>query len=527
MIKRFTSFLTALILVLGVGSVNVFASDFSVTEVSVPEGVIPSGIGEIVVTMSDVIDPDTIDNIRFVRSDGTDVKGGCYVEIGDNDTQAVVSFGRLDKGDYRLELDSELLSKDGVAATPKTCEYSVENGLNGQVLLYEDFQDIEPGEYTRDELKEHLPAGLNITGSNAVYEIVESPSGRRYTKMGVAAGKTGGGWSTVKLESPISEGTINIDVDYSGDAGTYAKNLLSIYVLESGKEKNKKYTHGMSSGYGNGKANSTATCGAPGGAITRDSDSFWSLRYVISRGVDDESWTVKGYDKANNMTEIFSGSIPVNTIPVMQNFYLMDGWGAASTGGYCCVDEICVWTTDEQKLVYADKSAAVTDDELNIVLFDDETEDNIDAYLMLDGSRVDAEVTYDADNRRITVNPVDYLMRGEEYILGFTSGDYSGEVTVSIEQYPAALTDAVYSEGKISFDFDGDKSLTDLKIFAVGYDAEGKLMQGAVAADFNPDNKEISAETLAECTTVKLMVWEVQDGYMRPVCQTAELSINN
>ena len=52
-------------------------------------------------------------------------------------------------------------------------------------------------------------------------------------------------------------------------------------------------------------------------------------------------------------------------------------------------------------------------------------------------------------------------------------------------------------------------------------------MGGAVYCDVtDPDNGTIPAEALGSCETIKIMIWEICDGYMRPACDAVQIALS-
>lgn len=529
MLKRLIAFLTASILVLGIGSVNVFATDFSITDISVSEGVIPSDIGEITITMSDEIDRDTLNSICFVKSDGSSVRGGSYVDIGEDASQAVVRFGRLDIGSYKLEVKEGLASTDGVKAVSSALFYEVKTNDPRDVIAEPDFKDTavwESKTYSNDDFGSVIENVIPFEGTTAVGSECTVDTENGTVTVGNSTKSSGG----VQIDTQsLSTGGLMMEFKFQNkDKGTFNDNGGVLGIMMNTSTSAIPLLGTSSGGHILVKGNGGSGMGIDSKYNAPSSDGWFHIRAIISRENETDNWQVMVYNLSKSDTVAVYAPAAALGDGTIEGIRL----GCLKQGKNRVFKDISVWKPAEQRLVYADTLVDASKDGLNVVFFEDEDADNVNAVLTQDGDEIDADIEYNDDTRTLTVNPRDYLDKDKEYLISFTNGYLSDEISVYTSGYPVSVTDVSYDDGKISYYLTGDGAKRNLKVFAVGYDAAGKLMKGAVYGDdtvsgSEPVEKTLSAESLSACNTVKLMVWELADRYMRPVCQPINISIDN
>ena len=104
---------TFLVLIMCLPAFLANASDFTVTDLSLPGGVIESDHGSIEITFSAPVDATTKDEIKLLKTDGGEIPGGSYVTLSPDSMKAVLVYGRLYEGEYKLIGTERLLSEEG------------------------------------------------------------------------------------------------------------------------------------------------------------------------------------------------------------------------------------------------------------------------------------------------------------------------------------------------------------------------------------------------------------------------------
>ncbi len=176
-----------------------------------------------------------------------------------------------------------------------------------------------------------------------------------------------------------------------------------------------------------------------------------------------------------------------------------------------------------EETVYADDESFMID----LTDITDELPNTEQGTLTLGGEEIEAEFSYDEETKKISVTPCDYLLGGNYYILSF-GNSLSGAIRVNVKTSTIEVEDVSYSGDAVDYTITGDGTERQIMVLAVGYDATGELLTGAVYEKYvlsgtDAEPKTLSAPKLVDANSIKFMVWEICDGYTRPLADIIEI----
>ena len=476
--------------------------------------------------------------IKFVNADGTSIPGGYNVEMGNSAKQAIITFGRLRKGEYKLVTTSLLKAQeDGITTIEDEWSFKVETE-DDEPIVYGEFSDFVEGDISNTQL-----GNGNASFASSTYEIVTTDGGIKYvTSKGSQTAKGGG--ITITLPQSISKGKIAFDFSFKAVGGKIKRNIFTA----ADSSGNKVYTIQVNDTNNISKNGEKAT--APGefksSGYTTDADEFYNLRIVYMAEDELSDWTVQIYDKLASMTEpIYQGKIgrvydsasSKYGLPNISKMSLFDIWwmsGDDANGAGVAVKEYAYHVLPVPQVLSSNLEAAQPDtnkfeldidSDLAVDLLSQET-----VTLTAGDTTIPATVSYDALDRKLTITPNEYLEYGTTYQIKFAKF-ICENVTFETPQRPVSMTTnpaLVETDGVKSVQISATKNSGEAAtICAIAkiFDAEGNLIK-IIGDDSMSLTDELPLTDVAweAGYTVKTFIWASQNGLIYPISSPVELT---
>ncbi|MBR2500618.1 MAG: hypothetical protein IKB60_06035 [Clostridia bacterium] len=418
--------------ILSVSSVSVGNAD-SITEISY-------GLGSIQITMSDDVNPDTLSGVEFTKADGTAIKG--FLLKSAEGAVINLSFGNLEIGtDYALKITSDLLSDDGVAATPVSYSYKA----IASVITY-DFDDMSvmdspisksSFESLTDFKGEHYATTQATSG---VYQVLDDGSGNNYLRM-TGSDLTRRDWgATVRsalsylFDEPIKGGTVTLTYRVKNEVGKHpgALHRTGAVLVCGSNSTTPSGSIGNHVCAGNDEMylQDSGSCGwtvlgtAPGDLVA-DSDGWNKVKVVASYDPGARKWKGEFYVVTPDGAEMLASEGVSAAGARLIGFDLGHAaWDVyteiapADKTPYMAYDDIKIEISSSARVGTGDAQAALPNKEsFSLYLTDDIESTTISATLKKQGasSEIAATCVYDEQARKVTVSPKAYLKYNTTY----------------------------------------------------------------------------------------------------------------
>ena len=485
------------------------------------------------------LDPATVAlGIQFTKADGTAIPGGYNVEMGNSNNQAIITFGRLRQGGYKLVTTSSLKAQeDGVTTLEDEWSFKVETD-DDEPIVNGEFSDFEEGVISDKSALEDD----NITYANSTYEIVTTEDGTKYiTSTGSEAIKSGS--ITITLPQTVTKGKIAFDLSFKAVGGTITRNLLTV----QDSSKNKVYSLKLD---GDNNISKNARNDAVNGEFTQneytvDEDGFYNLRIVYMAEDEFSDWTIQVYDKLTSMADpiwqgkagrVYDSANKKYGIPNISQMVLFDIWwssGNDQTGAGVAVKEYAYHILPVPQVTSSNLDAAEPDaDDLELTIDSDLNVNELseETVTLIAGEReIPAVVGYSAQDRKLTITPKEYLEYGTTYQIKFGNMICENE-SFTTPQRPVSMSTApVLAESggvksvQISATHNTGAPATICAIAKV-FDAEGNLIKiiGDDSLSLN-DKLRLTDVSWETGYTVKTFIWASQNGLIYPISAPVEL----
>ncbi len=423
----------------------------AVMSVSNEGGTVMPSIGTIEITFNNPINPETIEEgITFLRENGRPIPGGATVKMGDTNDKVLVLVGRVGQGNYVLTIDDEKLM-DAYGDTidePVTYGYIVEDA--NPAMMDVDFSGIEERPYSYDEI-ESLAGGVFSGASNFVLE-----------------GKGG----SLEIIEPASKQGSSFRID---SAEVFETGEISFdFVLK----RNTKTGHGTGDNQFRINAVTSSGSSAPitmniaptqiqrptglntwysgeGATLSADQDGFLNFSIVFtddipaSRVTATSKYIMYVYDNNKgstdpSFTQIYNGS----SLPDIAGISFTTYKNSTALPYESAIEVKSVKATlNEEKIpnhvMSSDAEGAnPSADKINLVFTNTFKNITADGISFMNGDKViAATVNIIADEKTISLEPVDYLKYGETYTVSFPAPLQVFEFTT--EAYPERLSASV------------------------------------------------------------------------------------
>lgn len=496
---------------------------FVLAEISPEEGVIPALQKSITLTFTKEPDDAMLSEITFKTSDGGDIPGSYKAEISGKDV--IVSFGKLNPGDYILTVDAGFADKDEGIQLGETCEFSYkveEEKSNG-----EDYQSsvfVTGTEYTAQEIKS-LSENV-IYGASGNYTIAEE-GGDKYVSMNAPSANAG---ASVALQLPdaVTDGIAEMDVKVKGIGGSLARHVFRVYG-SSGD------VYLLSMNNGTDITPSTNSNNA-GGEFCDDApevgaDGFFNLKLRMSAGNPSDDWLVEIFDTLDSERLFYSVTVPRSKLSNITRIFPGAIWTVdySETSRTLCVSEMYFHRSEFVSVIEAPTTVLPTDETLAFKLDDDVSAEKLNIKLVSkDNTEISCECAYSSTERMLYVKPQSFLTWGMTYTLKITGA--------GIKPYTFAVSDedCAVNQKKVSYltesgtvfdmpvsgDFDASVYVSvnapkgrEIMIVFAAYDAKGYPVKishkNVVSSEENSGDTVIIEGLSAEkCKTVQCFVWE-------------------
>ena len=520
--KKISIFLI-LVLLLSVNSVTVYASGFSVTDISVVEGVIDSGIGSITLTFNKPVDFTTISALTFAKADGSVVRGGAYAKEGESEYEVVVTFGRLDVGNYTLTVGDGLQATDGASATPVAYNYQVTSSVAEETLKTMNFNSMATGEKSSTEMNAAFPGTSFYSNGYSKYKIVEVDENNKELEIWSSAKNKSSGYF-LTLDNPIYEGTIHIDLKVRASEGYVNRNIFTVLDGLTDTQAIKTVEiHNKDTGLRKRPHGSTSD--VKKAHPDKDADGYYYLRFTMSRPTTADAWECQCIDLNSPDKDLVFIDEPTRAVSFVQKFQICELYTSYDTE---VVERL--WLKDMKisknvppQILHMDETVSPDVDTFDVILTEDVENASVDLLAGEESVGVNSELL--ADKRTIRVTPASYLSAGETYTLRF-EGLALSDTTVTAKAPSAMLGGLSISENTLNAtvtlnDAAGKRYL----LLAVGYTSEGKISgiaeTAVVDSVVNPVAIDISA--IASADSFKVYLWEQDTNSMIPLIVPQEI----
>lgn len=521
--KKISIFLI-LVLLLSVAVYPAYASTFEVVSVSETEGIIDSGIGSITLTFSEPVDFTSASALTFTKADGSAVKGGAYVKEGDSTTEAIVTFGRLDVGDYTLTVGENLKSTGGASVTSAVYNYEVTSSVAEETLKTMNFDSMSTGEKSYTEMNAAFPGTSFYSNGYSKYKIVEVDESNKELEIWSSAKNKSSGYF-LTLDNPIYEGTIHIDLKVRASEGYVNRNIFTVLDGLTDTQAIKTVEiHNADTGLRKRPHGSTSD--VKKAHPDKDEDGYYYLRFTMSRATTSDAWECQCVDLNSPNKDLVFIDEPTRAVSFVQKFQICELYTTYDTE----VNER-LWLSDMKisknvppQLLHTDETVSPDVDTFDVIL----TEDVENAYvdLLADDESVGVNSELLADKRTIRVTPANYLYAGETYTLRF-GGVAISDATITAKA-PSATIDGLGISGNtlnatITLNDAEDKSYL---LLAVGYTSEGKIsgIGETVVVDSIVTPVVIDISELSTADNFKVYLWEQDTNSMIPLTVPQEIA---
>lgn len=499
---------------LSVASVSVGNSE-SVTEISY-------GLGNIQITMTDDVNPDTLSGVEFKKANGTAIKGFLV-----KDAQGAVislSFGNLEIGtEYVLSITSDLLSDDGTAATPVSYSYVAK----AMVITY-DFDDMSvmnspvsksSFESLTDFKGEHYATSQATAG---VYQVVEDGSGNNYLRM-TGSDLTRRDWGpTVRaglsylFDEPITGGTVTLTYRVKNEFAKHpgALHRMGSVLVCGSNSATPTGTIGNHVCVGNDQMylQDSGACdwtilGTAPGDLVGDSNEWNKVKVVASYDSSTRKWKGEFYVVTPDGAEMLTSQGVSSAGARLRGFdFGQAAWDVytdiapADKTPYFAFDDIKIEISSSASVGIGDAEGAIPDKEsFSLYLTDDIQGSSVAATLKKQGSssEIAANCVYDEQARKVTLSPNAYLKYNTTYevnIDGVATYNFTtaqAPITLSGKslrykvgenpETPAAPSGACKAIARANINFDasdlGDGR--EILVMLVSYDSQGVIIGAA------------------------------------------------
>lgn len=398
---------TFLVLIMCLPAFLANASDFTVTDLSLPGGVIESDHGSIEITFSAPVDATTKDEIKLLKTDGGEIPGGSYVTLSPDSMKAVLVYGRLYEGEYKLIGTERLLSEDGESLTPFEITYIVPVSVP-EIKVYEaNFEKLSTGSISVSNISAQVPGtSCGTGGGNATYSIGESESGIKYLSVKTSKKNTGASLS-VTLSEAIEKGKVYVDMKMMVTEGTLTRNMFQ-FADGNGSSTALRMVQYINTDQGIRNDGAGIGCDVLKKMPDKDDDGFFNLRLCMERNTTEDKWTAVCYDmNSTDRDIIFKSRQPFNNISSIQKIIVLEIYPTSDTEAEeaVYVSDIKVSTHAEPELLYIEGDFLPDAEKIKTVLTEDT--DMIDAeFYTRDGEKFDAEITLDEIDAVYIASPV-------------------------------------------------------------------------------------------------------------------------
>jgi len=141
------------------------------------------GLGFVTIRTNTIADEATLHNVTLERYNGGNwgrVRGGSYAELSSGNIRNIIlRFGRLDEGEYRIVINDELESENGIAAPPTIVTFTAAS----HILVEDDFSNnaIYPlNGNPNTTLSPFRFESFGVNNDSRSFEIRQTASGKRY-----------------------------------------------------------------------------------------------------------------------------------------------------------------------------------------------------------------------------------------------------------------------------------------------------------------------------------------------------------
>ena len=492
------------------------------------------------------VDEKTLDSgISFTNADGTPVPGGYTVAAGENARQAVITFGRLHQGEYKLVTTSALKAlDDGISTREAAWSFAVETD-DDEPVIYGDFSRYAEGKISATEL-----VNSNTSFANSTYEIETAQDGTKYITTTATQAVKGGG-ITITLPEPVYKGKIAFDLRFKAVGGSIKRNLFS--VKDSSNKKVSMFQINQDNVIS--KNSESATLNGEfidNEYVSDEDDDFYNIRVVYMAEDEHSDWTIQVYDKFRSLTEptwqgkagreYDSANKKYGLANIAQMVFFDIWWqnGNAESGAGVAVMEYAYHILPVPKVISSDLDTAKPDtNELNLYLDSDLNVNELseDSVKLMNGDiEIPLVLDYNAQERKLTIIPKEYLEYDTSYEIKFgkmlceNTGFKTPPGQVSISAAPALSGTGESCSLRFSAKNNTSSSARIYTVVRI-LDAESKLVKVVgndnmtVEADQSLDAVvPLTGAAIQEGYKIKAFIWAEQNGLIYPITAPVELS---
>jgi len=497
-----------------------------IRDISAPAGALAKTQAAIRVTFNNEVDPETLPAVSFTKADGTAIKGFCEKTVDGN--VLTISFGNLEAGDYKLNLETSLADLSGLTLDEPACyEYTVTDAKDLEVdYTTEDFAE---GSYTAAQLAAKTP---KLTYQpQGQHKILDIGTGKAL-QFSVPAAYQGAG-AEWELPEPIATGIVTVDLEMTASDGFLYRNLFGL----TPETENTIPLLQMTTPAGGLElsGNAAVVAGTMLKAATMASDGYFNLRFTVSRIKDSDPWTGTLYDLNNMESTVYTVSIPADRMSRMKSISPIALYAMGATEENFSIRRLSGSVAKYPSVANSDAEGVAPDVEtLQFNLNDDAK--NVTVKIQKDGDEdavIRTNSRYDAAKRAIKVTLDSYLEYGTSYTVTFgdsgiapytfTTQAPSLAVETAAVSYKTAGGAIMQSVPAVGFTAHLDVALerigntNEVLVILVTYDESGAMTGIAtdtIGAAETSGRASISNLTQAKAHTVSYYVWEkTADGY--------------
>lgn len=496
---------------------------FAVAEVSPDEGVISALQKSITLSFTKEPDDKLINEITFKKANGDDIPGLYETEV--NGKNVIVSFGKLNPGDYVLTVGSAFADREDGTQLGEACvfNYTVEEAKSDG----EDYQGeifVSGNTYTAQQIQ---GMSENITyGASGIYSIDEV-DGDKFVSLKAPSANAGASVAYV-LPDAVTDGVAEMDLKIKGSGDNLARHVMRVY----GSSGN---VYLLSMNNGSNITLSTASNNA-GGAFSDDApeagaDGFFSLKLRMTANNSSDDWLIEIFDTSDSKRLFYSTTVPRSKLSDITKISAGEIWtvSSAETARSLSVSEMWFRHSEFVSVIEAQTEVLPTDETLVFKLDDDITADEMSAKLIsADNTEINCESTYSAVERKLYVKPQSFLEWGMTYTFNTTGAGIKpytftvlgGDCEVNQKKVSYSTESVTVYDMPIAGTFDASVYVSvnapkgrEIMIIFAGYDAKGypvKISHKNVVSSGGSADDTVTLEglTAEECKTVQCFIWE-------------------
>ena len=496
---------------------------FAVAEVSPDEGVISALQQSITLSFTKEPDDTLLNEITFKKSNGDDIPGLYETEVRGKDV--IVSFGKLNPGDYVLTVGSLFADKEDGTNLGDACvfNYTVEETkANGEDYQGEVF--VSGNTYTAQQIQ---GMSENITyGASGSYSIADV-NGDKFVSMKAPSANTGASVTYV-LPDVVTDGIVEMDLKIKASSGILARNIFRVYG-------NSGDIYLLSMNNGSDITVSTISNNAGGefcdDAPEADSDGFYSMKLRMSAGNSSDDWLVEIFDTMDTLRLFYSVTVPRSTLSDLTKINPGAIWPVsdAETKDSLSISEMWFRHSDFISVIESPSEVLPTDETLVFKLNDDISAEKLNVKLVsADDTVIDCECAYSENERKLYVKPQSFLEWGTTYTLStvgvgikpYTFAVSDEDCAVNQKRVSYSTQNGAVSDMPVTGAFDASVHVSvnaptgrEIMIVFAGYDSKGypvKISHKNVVSSGGNASDNVTLEGLSaeECKTLQCFIWE-------------------